>query len=182
MVAVKEAVIAEVKGWVEDRVVGWNLCPFARRELVNETIRFRVCEPEDEEALLLALAEEIEVLDRQPEVETTLLIHPGFLDNFEDYNDFLDLADALLTQMERDGVYQVASFHPHYQFAETEPEDPENFTNRSPYPLLHLLREASLSQAVESHPNVEQIPEDNIALMNRLGYEKLVQAFPWTTI
>ena len=177
----KDTVIAEVRAWVREQVVGWNLCPFARRELINETVRFRVSEAEDEEALLMALAEEIQYLDRHSEVETTLLIHPNALRRFEDYNDFLDLADALLAELEREGVYQIASFHPQYRFDGTEPEDPENYTNRSPQPLLHLLREDSLSDAVENHPDVQQIPSDNIALMNRMGIEQLRRAFPWAS-
>ena len=93
----------------------------------------------------------------------------------------MGLAEALLADMEREGVYQIASFHPQYQFAGTQPDDPENYTNRSPYPLLHLLREDSLSDAVDNHPDVQQIPVDNIALMNRMGVEKLRRAFPWTS-
>lgn len=181
LLPVNDDVISEVRAWVREQVVGWNLCPFARRELVNETIRFRVSEAEDEEALLLALAEEIQFLDRQSDVETTLLIHPRILSRFDDYNEFLGLAEALLADMEREGVYQIASFHPQYQFAGTQPDDPENYTNRSPYPLLHLLREDSLSDAVDNHPDVQQIPVDNIALMNRMGVEKLRRAFPWTS-
>lgn len=178
---VSKTVIDEVRAWVEDQVVGWNLCPFARRELVNDTIRFSVSEAENEEALLMALAEEIRHLDRHSEVETTLLIHPQMLAQFEDYNEFLELADALLAELEREGVYQIASFHPQYRFDGTEPEDPENYTNRSPYPLLHLLREDSLSEAVDNHPDVQQIPIDNIALMKRMGIEKLRQASPWAS-
>ena len=181
LLPVKDDVISEVAAWVREQVVGWNLCPFARRELVNETIRFRVSEAEDEEALLLALAEEIQFLDRQSDVETTLLIHPKTLRRFDDYNEFLGLAVALLADLEREGVYQIASFHPQYQFDGTQPDDPENYTNRSPYPLLHLLREDSLSDAVDNHPDVQQIPIDNIALMNRMGIEKLRRAFPWTS-
>ena len=181
LLPVSDNVITEVTAWVREQVVGWNLCPFARRELVNETIRFRVSEAEDEETLLLALAEEIQFLDGHSQVETTLLIHPKTLSCFDDYNEFLGLADALLAEMEREGVYQIASFHPHYQFDGTQPDDPENYTNRSPYPLLHLLREESLSDAVDNHPDVQQIPSDNIALMNRMGIEKLRRACPWAS-
>ena len=108
-------------------------------------------------------------LDKDPEIETTLLIHPHALADFADYNDFLALADALLVQAEREGVYQVASFHPHYRFAGTGEDDAENYSNRSPYPMLHLLREASVGQAIDAHPDIDAVPSRNIARMNELG-------------
>ena len=134
-------------------------------------------EAETEEALLLALAQEVELLDRHPEYETTLLIHPKVLGDFLDYNDFLDLADGLLVQLEREGVYQIASFHPDYQFHNTQPEDPENYTNRAPYPLLHLLREQSMAEAIDSYPDVTGIPGRNIELMRTHGSESLARIF-----
>ena len=168
---------ARVRRWVKEIVIGWNLCPFAKKELVSDRVRFRVSEAESEEDLLLDLMGEIGHLDREPHTETTLLIHPKILSDFADYNDFLGLADGLLVQLEREGVYQIASFHPEYQFHGTQPEDPENFTNKAPYPLLHLLREQSMSKAVEGHPNVSEIPENNIDLMNQYGKDKLVRIF-----
>lgn len=169
--------IARVRRWVKEIVIGWNLCPFAKREFVSERIQFQVSQATDQESLLLDLATEIERLDREQKVETTLLIHPRVLSDFADYNDFLALADELLAELEREGVYQIASFHPDYQFHGTEPGDPENYTNRSPYPLLHLLREESMSLAVEKYPDVSEIPENNIELMNSYGKEKLVRVF-----
>lgn len=168
-----EQIIAAVRHWVETMVVGMNLCPFAKRELVKERVRFVTTEADNQEALLLVLHDELERLTQQPDIETTLLIHPQVLQDFYDYNDFLYLADRLLVQMELEGVYQIASFHPGYQFGGTEPEDAENYTNRSPYPVLHLLREDSLERVIADYPNVDDIPERNIALMNELGTNKL---------
>jgi hypothetical protein len=170
-----EAIAHVVRRWVEDLVVGLNLCPFAGRELVRNRVRFFVTEAATEEQLLAALATELALLNDDAAIETTLLIHPNVLQDFFDYNQFLDSADRLLLQTELEGVYQVASFHPDYQFAGTAADDAENFTNRSPYPLLHILREASLALSIADYPDVEQIPVQNIAQMKNLGREKLQQ-------
>ena len=154
-------------------VVGLNLCPFAKRELVNNRIRFVVTQSIGEEQLLAALQTELSLLNNDESIETTLLIHPDVLQDFFDYNQFLDKADQLLLQMGLEGVYQIASFHPDYQFAGTAVEDAENYTNRSPYPLLHILREASLERTIAAYPDVEQIPVRNIETMNKLGRDKL---------
>lgn len=168
-----EAIIQSVKQWLETFVVGMNLCPFAKREVVNESVRFVSTRATSETKLLEALQAELELLNTDASIETTLLIHPQILQNFYDYNDFLLSTDDLLVKLNLEGVYQIASFHPNYQFAGTEPEDAENYTNRSPYPLLHLLREESLEQAIENFPSVDDIPTRNIALMNELGKDKL---------
>ena len=168
-----EQVVAAVRHWVESMVVGMNLCPFAKRELVKNRVRFVAANATTEEELLLALQNELELLNVDSNIETTLLIHANVLQDFYDFNDFLDLADQLLVQMGLEGQYQIASFHPDYQFGGTEPDDAENYTNRSPYPVLHLLREDSLERAIADYPNVDDIPERNIALMNELGTEKL---------
>lgn len=162
-----------VRRWVEDMVVGLNLCPFAGRELVRNRVRFVETDATTEEQLLEALQNELALLNDDAAIETTLLIHPDVLRDFFDYNQFLDLADRLLVDMQLEGVYQVASFHPDYQFSGTSVDDAENFTNRSPYPLLHLLREESLAQSIAAYPDVEQIPARNIDQMNRLGPKKL---------
>lgn len=164
---------SSVRRWVETVVVELNLCPFAKRELVNDRVRFTVADASTETALLIALESELELLTRDSAVETTMLIHPDVLTDFSDYNQFLDLADGLLTQMDLEGVFQIASFHPDYQFADTEVDDPENFTNRSPYPVLHILREESLERAVASMPDIDQVPVRNIATMNSIGAERL---------
>lgn len=154
-------------------VVGYNLCPFAKRELMRNSVRFVVSDAETEEALLIDLQEELLRLVNEPAIETTLLIHPSVLADFHDFNNFLDLAEGALSQLELDGVIQIASFHPQYQFGGTKPDDAENYTNRSPYPVLHLLREESLEKAIERYPDTEEIPARNIALMEELGVEAL---------
>jgi hypothetical protein len=165
--------IRPVRHWVETVVVGLNLCPFAKRELVNDRVRFSVSDAETEEQLLADLQAELELLDNDEAVETTLLIHPGVLQDFFDYNQFLNYVDRLLMQMELEGVYQVASFHPDYQFSGTRPDDVENYTNRSPYPMLHLIREDSLERAIASYPDPDRIPERNIELLESLGRDKM---------
>ena len=126
-----------------------------------------------EEQLLVELQGELELLNSDDSIETTLLIHPEALQDFYSYNQFLDYVDGLVREMALEGVYQVASFHPDYQFGGTEPDDAENYTNRSPYPILHLIREASLEQAVANYPDSDEIPERNIALANSLGKDKM---------
>jgi len=154
-------------------VVGLNLCPFAKRELVKNRVRFSVTEAATEEQLLVDLQAELELLNGNEAVETTLLIHPKTLQEFCDYNQFLSAADSLLAQMGLNGIYQIASFHPHYQFGGTEADDVENYTNRSPYPMLHLIREESLERGIVNYPDSDQIPERNIALLNSLGRDKM---------
>ena len=169
----KDQIIKSVRHWVETLVVGLNLCPFAKRELLNNRVRFSVTGATTEEQLLVELQTELELLNRDDSIETTLLIHPEVLQEFYDYNQFLDYVDGLLVEMALEGVYQVASFHPDYQFGGTEPDNAENYTNRSPYPMLHLIREASLEQAIASYPDAEGIPERNIALVTSLGRDKM---------
>ena len=168
-----KTIIRAVKSWVETLVVGLNLCPFARRELSANRVRFSVTDSATEEQLLAELHVELELLNSDDSIETTLLIHPDVLQDFYDYNQFLDYVDGLLQQMGLEGVYQVASFHPDYQFGGTEADDAENYTNRSPYPILQLIREASLAQAVANYADSDEIPERNIALANRLGRDKM---------
>jgi hypothetical protein len=168
-----DTVIRTVHRWVETVVVGLNLCPFAKRELAKDRIRFAVTQSQTEEQLLLALHEELELLSSDSSIETTLLIHPLVLQDFHAYNQFLEDADALLRATDLEGVYQVASFHPDYQFEGTDPDDAENYTNRSPYPMLHVLREESLERAIAEFPDVDEIPARNIQRMNELGRDRL---------
>jgi len=170
-----DAITASVRCWVETVVVDLNLCPFAGRELRQERIRFVVTPAITEVQLLTNLQTELEWLDTHPAIETTLLIHPWVLQDFGDYNQFLETADDLLDAMGVEGIYQLASFHPDYQFADTAAADVDNYTNRSPYPMLHLLREQSLERSIASYPDPEQIPLRNIALMKRLGITRLKQ-------
>jgi len=154
-------------------VIGLNLCPFAGAVYAGDRIRYAVSNATTAEALLEALTAELQALAAADEqqTETTLLIHPLVMGDFLDYNDFLEVADALVADLELDGVLQVASFHPHYQFADTEPDNIGNCTNRSPYPTLHLLRESSVERAVDAHPDTGQIYRDNIETLRRLGHE-----------
>ncbi len=166
-----DAVIAETRAWVARAVVGLNLCPFAKAPLVKGQIGFVVCGASDTSALLAALCEQMRALaDADPaQLETTLLIHPNVLGDFDAYNDFLDVADAALEQRGHAGVLQIASFHPHYRFAGTAANDLGNATNRSPYPTLHLLREASVERAVAAFPEAETIYETNLRTLESLG-------------
>jgi hypothetical protein len=169
----EDAITAAVRQWLESVVVDLNLCPFAKRELVRERVRFSVTAATSDVQLLMALERELEFLNQNASVETTLLIHPQVLQSFNAYNQFLSQADGLLVQMNLEGVYQVASFHPDYQFGGTAPDDVENYTNRSPYPVLHLLREETLAQVIADSPDIDEVPVRNIALMNRLGRDKM---------
>ncbi len=168
-----DQIVDAVRHWVETLVVGLNLCPFAKRELAKNRVRFLVSSASSEEQLLGDLESELILLESDNHIETTLLIHPRVLQDFYDYNQFLDYAEGLVTQMNMEGLFQIASFHPEYQFAGTEADDVENYTNRAPFPLLHLLREESLERAVDSYPQVEQIPDRNIERLNDLGQDKV---------
>lgn len=168
-------VIAQTRQWIEQLVLGYNLCPFAHKPYQLGTIRFSVTPASKPETLLVVLRAELHALQAvsADKVETTLLIHPETLTNFHAYNDFLDEADELLYQEGLEGILQIASFHPQYQFSGTSIEDAENYTNRSPYPMLHLLREDSLEKAIAQHPDVDTIPERNIQVMQHLGVDTL---------
>lgn len=163
----------DVRRWLERAVIGLNLCPFAKAVYAKQQVRIVVSDATTERALLEQLGEEMALLRDTPVeiIDTTLLVHPRVLQDFLDYNDFLDDADALLEAMELDGVLQVASFHPHYQFADTQPDDAENLTNRAPFPILHLLREDSVDRAVDAYPEPDAIIERNVATMRELGAE-----------
>ena len=165
--------VAATRAWLERAVIGLGLCPFAKAVRAKDQVRYVVSRARNTDALLDDLERELESLAQTPadEVDTTLLIHPHVLEDFLDYNDFLALADRVVEETGLEGVLQVASFHPHYQFEGTEPDDITNYTNRSPYPILHLLREASVDQAVAAFPDAEQIFEKNIETMKALGIE-----------
>lgn len=168
-----EEIIAATKQWLEKAVIGLDLCPFAKAVHVRDQIRYTVSGAETPEELLAELVGELQdlVAADPDEIETTLLIHPRLLIDFLDYNDFLSVADAAVAELGLEGVIQIASFHPQYQFAGTKPGDVENYTNRSPYPMLHLLREASVERAVAAFPEASRIYEKNIATLRRLGPE-----------
>jgi hypothetical protein len=168
-----DAIIAATRRWVEQAVIGLNLCPFAKAVYVKEQVRYVVSPATTPEALLEQLMDELQTLSDTDadKVDTTLLIHPFVLTDFLDYNEFLDVADAAIEDMSLEGELQVASFHPDYQFADTDINDIENFTNRSSYPILQLLREDSIERAVEAFPEAEEIFEKNIATMEKLGHD-----------
>ena len=166
-------VIADTTKWLERAVIGLNLCPFAKAVHVKSQIRYAVCLTESPEVLLTELIRELQFLvNADPaDTDTTLLIHPHVFTDFLDYNDFLEVADAAIAELKLEGVIQIASFHPQYQFADTEPDDITNFTNRSPYPTLHLLREESVTRAVATFPDAGDIFEKNMETMTALGRE-----------
>jgi len=173
------AVEAAIRRWLERAVIGLNLCPFAKAVYVRDQVRIKVSDADNIDDLREELGEEMLLLrDTPPEqTDTTLLVLPQVLGDFLDYNDFLDDADSLLEALDLDGVLQIASFHPDYQFAGTEFDDPSNNTNRAPYPVLHLLREASIDRAVAAYPEPDAIIERNIQAMEKLGndgYRKLL--------
>jgi len=163
----------ETQAWLEKAVIGLNLCPFAKSVHVNQRLRYVVSNAATPEELLRELSREMLLLRRTDpeEVETTLVVHPHVLQDFLDFNDFLGAADALVEDLELDGELQIASFHPQYQFEGTEPDDISNYSNRSPYPTLHLLRESSIDRAVEAMPDTDAIFENNLATLEKLGIE-----------
>ena len=171
MTPVGERALRETQAWVRQAVVGLNLCPFAKAPLAKQQVRFVVCESDDPRVLLDALcAQMTELAAADPAaVETTLLIHPNALLDFADFNDFLGAAEAALEDLQLDGVLQVASFHPQYCFAGCATDDIGNATNRSPYPTLHLLREASVARAALAFPDAAAIFGLNIATLEALG-------------
>lgn len=166
-------IVAATERWLEQAVIGLNLCPFAKAVHVKKQIRYVVSDATTPEALLATLMDELQGLaDADPEqVDTTLLIHPHVLNDFLDYNEFLDVADAAVEDMDLAGELQVASFHPQYQFADSGVDDIGNYTNRAPYPTLHLLREDSIERAVDAFPDAADIFEKNIATLEALGHD-----------
>jgi hypothetical protein len=174
-------IVEATQRWLEQVVIGLNLCPFAAKPFLEKQVRISVTACRDTDCLLNTLQAELEIMaeHRPQEIETTLLVVPDMLADFYDYNDFLDQAEALLDEQGWTGHFQLASFHPHYQFADTEPEDCENLTNRAPYPILHLIREASLEKVLEHYPHPEQIPERNIERVCNLDEQQKAALFPY---
>jgi len=168
-----ETIRQETQHWLEKAVIGLNLCPFAKSVHVNNRLRYVVSQATTPEDLLKELARELLALNRADpdEIETAVLIHPRVLTDFLDFNDFLGAADALVEDLELDGILQVASFHPDYQFAGTDIDDISNYSNRSPYPTLHLLRESSIERATETMADTDAIYEANMATLEKLGLE-----------
>lgn len=177
----RDRISAEVVRWLNKVVLGLNLCPFASRPVHGEQVRVRVSAARDPEAVLADLLAELQYLDSQPPetTETTLLVIPDCLRDFLDFNQFLNPTEALLEQYGYTGVYQLATFHPRYQFAGTEAGDAENLTNCAPYPILHLLRESSIEGALAGHPDPEGIPAANIRRVESLTPAQQRALFPY---
>jgi len=171
---VERDVIDRTARWIREFVIELNLCPFARREWERDSIRYRYFSGNSRKRLLAVIAEECRLLDDRSSIETSFIVLPHLLHNFLDFNDFLEACERFIDTIKRTGIYQIASFHPSYQFAGTDANAPQNFTNRSPYPMLHLLREASVERAVKGHPDVHSIPDKNIATLDDLGVDKLM--------
>jgi len=167
-----EAVVAATRQWIERAVIGLNLCPFAKVVYVKGQVRYAVSRARHLDGLLEDLDRELDLLAAADpdEIDTTLLIHASLLRDFLDFNDFMQLAEAAVEEHDLQGVIQIASFHPAFQFEGTEPDDIGNFTNRAPFPTLHLLREASIERAVAAFPEAEAIYERNIETLKALGH------------
>ena len=170
-----------VEKWLDDVVIGLNLCPFAAKPRRNNQIRFTVSEAKAPEVLLADLYDELKLLENTAakEIETTLIIIPNLLTDFDDYKQFLDVVDGLLIEYDWEGTFQVASFHPDYCFAETEPDSTENLTNRSPYPILHIIREASMEKALENMAAPDEVFKRNIKTMQHLSDSEIESLFPY---
>jgi hypothetical protein len=177
MKVVDKIAVQSVVRWFEQAVLGLNLCPFASRPYEANAIEFEISLANNDEHCLIDLFLNLQRLDQEPDVETIVLIFPHHLVHFEDYNQFLSLADNLLENEGWEGTYQIASFHPDYQFEGTSAQDRANWTNRSPYPILHLLREASISRFSNSAAGRHDIPERNIQTLETLSDQNMKRIF-----
>ncbi|GFO72642.1 uncharacterized protein BJAS_P3044 [Bathymodiolus japonicus methanotrophic gill symbiont] len=166
-------VIVQTRYWLEHVVIGLNFCPFAKSVFEQGKIHFQVSDAESLECCLENLIIEAKRLDTQAEIATTLLIFTNSLQDFDNFLDVLDIANEEMHEQGYEGVYQLASFHPDYCFAECDADDPENFTNRAPYPIFHLLREQSIESALAQYKNPENIPRNNIRLTREMGIKKM---------
>ena len=168
-----EEVLKQTRHWLEKAVIGLNLCPFAKAVYVKNQVRLVVSHARHADDLLEELDRELDLLVATPpeELDTTLLIHPTLFGDFLDFNDFLEVAEGVVDEHGLEGVVQLASFHPKFQFDGTELDDIGNYTNRAPFATLHLLREASIDRAVEAFPQAEAIFEENIKTLENLGHE-----------
>ena len=171
----------QVQQWLKEVVIGLNLCPFAAKPERNKQIKTFVSLANKEEGLLEDILGELMLLEQtEPEdLETTLVVVPNMLDDFMDYNFFIDWVEALIKQNDWEGIYQVATFHPNYCFGGAEPEDAENLTNRSPYPIFHLIREASMAKVLKHYPDPDAIPDNNIARVSGLSEVERKKLFPY---
>jgi len=171
---IKNSIITTQR-WIQSFVVELNLCPFAQHVTARDVIRYTACANESLQDILHALHEEMDWLDSDPETETSFLILTSGMKDFSDFNDCLAMAQELLVMMNWVGRYQLVGFHPHHQFDGTDPDDAENYSNRSPYPMVHILRESSVTQAVDATANIALIPKRNTDTLNQLGVEVLIK-------
>ncbi|NOH69995.1 DUF1415 domain-containing protein [Vibrio pectenicida] len=174
-------IVQQVNQWLNDVVIGLNLCPFAAKPQRNNQIKIFVSNAENEHALLKDMLNQLLELEQKPaeELETTLVVVPKMLNDFDEYNLFIDWVEALIRQQNWQGIFQLATFHPEYCFAGTAPQDAENLTNRSPYPVFHLIREDSMEKVLKHYPNPESIPDTNIERVENLSRKELVKLFPY---
>ena len=170
----EETIKNQTKTWISSVIVKHNICPFAGREVARDSIRYSVFFEDDEAVLLENLLNECRILDMDNDVETSLLIFPRLFTLFEHYLDFVDMANELLDNEDYKGVYQLATFHPDYLFESSAIDDPSNYTNRSPYPMIHIIRESSLERVLRSYTDPESIPLNNIELTRKLGLNQMV--------
>lgn len=170
----EQRVIHQTECWVKSVIVEHNFCPFAKREIERGSVRYSVIQNDSLETCLQAVLDECVLLDGDDAIETTLLVFPAAFVEFDDYLQLVELAEALLEQQDYEGVYQLASFHPDYRFAGSETDDAANFTNRSPYPVLHIIREASIEKVLQHYPNPERIPERNIEVARSKGLDTML--------
>jgi uncharacterized protein len=168
-----DEVLEKTRNWVEKAVIGLNLCPFAKSVYVKNQVRLVVSHARHADDLLEELDSELDLLATTPaeQIDTTLLIHPALFPDFLDFNDFLEVAQGVLDEHGLEGVVQLASFHPQFQFEGTEPDDIGNYTNRAPFAMLHLLREESVERAVQAFPQADAIFEENIRTLEKLGLQ-----------
>ena len=169
----KTQIIEHTKNWLSNVIIKHSICPFAKREFDNNKINYVVIHATELETQLEHLITECKYLDDEDSRETSLLIFSNSLSDFEDYLDLVEIATELMTKQGYEGIYQLASFHPNYRFADTKIDDASNYTNRSPYPMLHILRETSIEKALARFPNPENIPERNIQLTQNLGLQAM---------
>lgn len=177
----QDTIAQQVEQWLNDVVIGLNLCPFAAKPQRNKQTKIFVSEASTEEALLEDILTQLMELDKTSadELETTLVAVPNMLSDFYDYNLFIDWVEALIKQQDWEGIFQLATFHPDYCFGGTHPEDDENLTNRSPVPVFHLIREESMERVLKHYPNPEAIPDTNIARVESLTEQEKKQLFPY---
>ena len=169
--------ISLTQRWIEKSIIGLNFCPFAKREFERQSIRYKIHEGIEKKDTLATYLDELHHLDNHLEIETTLLILQYGCSDFEDYLELVDMATTLMEQGGYSGIYQLATFHPLYCFEGEAPDDPSNFTNRSPYPILHILREKSIERVLRTYPSPENIPANNIAKARAIGLDELRKLF-----